>query len=255
MSKEASFPWKVAWITGASSGIGRELALLLARSGVRVAATARSAEKLAELAALQSGILAFPADVTDRTALAAAVARIERELGPIDLAILNAGTWEPVTLDTFEPAIFERTMNVNFLGVVGSLAPVLPGMRARRAGRIAIVASVAGYRGLPKAGAYGSSKAALISLAESLQPELERAGIGLSIVNLGFVATPLTAGNDFPMPFMIKPEDAARRIIRGLVRGRFEIAFPWQLVSILKLARLLPTSLFFALIRRGVLRV
>ncbi len=254
MSKEASLPWKVAWITGASSGIGRELALLLARSGVRVAATARSAEKLAELGALQSGVLAFPADVTDRTALAAAVARIERELGPIDLAILNAGTWEPVTLDTFEPAIFERTMNVNFLGVVGSLAPVLPGMRARRAGQVAIVASVAGYRGLPKAGAYGSSKAALISLAESLKPELERAGIGLSVVNPGFVATALTARNDFPMPFMIKPEDAARRIIRGLVRGRFEIAFPWQLVAILKLARLLPTSLFFALIRRGVLR-
>jgi NAD(P)-dependent dehydrogenase (short-subunit alcohol dehydrogenase family) len=247
-------PWKVAWITGASSGIGRELALLLAHRGVNVAVTARSAGKLDALAAGQPGILAFPADVTDDAAMRAIVPRIVATMGAIDLAVLNAGTWEPVAASALDPAVFARTMDVNYLGVVRSLAAVLPVMQERRAGRIAIVSSVAGYRGLPKAGAYGPSKAALISLAESLAPELGQAGIGLSLVNPGFVATPLTAKNDFPMPFMIAPEDAARRIVRGLERGRFEIAFPWQLVTILKLARILPYPLFLALVRRGILR-
>jgi short-subunit dehydrogenase len=246
--------FRVAWITGASSGIGRELALLLARRGVRVAATARSADRLAALAGEAAGIEAFPADVTDDGGVASIVARIEERLGPVDLAVLNAGTWEPVSATALDPAVFARAIDVNYLGVVRCLGAVLPAMQRRRAGRIAIVSSVAGYRGLPKAGAYGPSKAALISLAESLRPELERAGVGLSLVNPGFVATPLTAKNDFPMPFMLAPEDAAARILRGLERGRFEIAFPWRLVALLKLARVLPYSLFFALVRRGIMR-
>ena len=253
MSREAP-SWQVAWVTGASSGIGRELALLLARRGVKVAVTARSAGKLAELAEISANIAAFPADVTDGQAIAALVPEIEVRLGAVDLAILNAGTWEQVSVKALDPAVFERTFDVNFHGVVRSLAAVLPGMRARRRGRIAIVASVAGYRGLPKAAAYGPSKAALINLAESLSPELGRDGIGLCLVNPGFVATPLTAKNDFPMPYMIPPEDAAARIIAGLERGRFEIAFPWQLVAMLKIARILPYRLFFALVRRGMLR-
>ena len=244
--------WKVAWITGASSGIGRALALALARSGVTVAASARSADTLAGLAAEYPLIKSYPCDVTDAFAMQAAAERISADAGPIDLVILNAGTWYPVDLKTFDPEMFRKTLDVNFLGVVRGIAAVLPGMRERRRGQIAIVSSVAGYRGLPKAGAYGPSKAALINLAESLRPDLADLGITLSLVNPGFVATPMTAVNDFPMPFMVETDDAARRIIRGLASGRFEVAFPWQLVSILKIARVLPYGLFFWLLNRGV---
>jgi short-subunit dehydrogenase len=126
-------------------------------------------------------------------------------------------------------------------------------MRQRHAGRIAWIASVAGYRGLPKAAGYGPTKAALINLAESLKPELDQIGIKISVVNPGFVETPMTKGNDFPMPFLMKPEDAARRTIEGLAKGKFEVAYPTRFVAILKIARLLPYSLYFWLIKHAVL--
>ena len=246
--------WQIAWITGASSGIGKAVALELAGAGVKVAASARSVDALKALATENPLIKAYPCDVTDSAAMATAASQIAAELGPIDLVILNAGTWFPVDLKNFDPAMFQKTFDVNFLGVVRGIAAVLPGMRERRRGQIAIVASVAGYRGLPKAGAYGPSKAALINLAESLRPDLADLGITLSLVNPGFVATPMTAVNDFPMPFMIETNDAARRIVKGLASGRFEVAFPWQLVSILKIAQVLPYWLYFWLLNRGVRR-
>ena len=246
--------WQVAWVTGASSGIGRALTLQLAASGVKVAASARSVEALAALATENPLIRAYPCDVTDKLGSAAVADRIAADLGPIDLVILNAGAWYPVDLKSFDPEMFQKTFDVNFLGVVRGIAAVLPGMRSRRSGQIAIVSSVAGYRGLPKAGAYGPSKAALINLAESLRPDLADLGITLSLVNPGFVATPMTAVNDFPMPFMVATDDAARRIVRGLASGRFEVAFPWQLVAILKVARVLPYWLYFWLLNRGVRR-
>ena len=246
--------WQIAWITGASSGIGKAVALELAGAGVKVAASARSVDALKALATENPLIKAYPCDVTDSAAMATAASQIAAELGPIDLVILNAGTWFPVDLKNFDPAMFQKTFDVNFLGVVRGIAAVLPGMRERRRGQIAIVASVAGYRGLPKAGAYGPSKAALINLAESLRPDLADLGITLSLVNPGFVATPMTAVNDFPMPFMIETNDAARRIVKGLASGRFEVAFPWQLVSILKIARVLPYWLYFWLLNLGVRR-
>ena len=244
-------PWKTAWITGASTGIGREIALQLAASGVKVAASARSAEKLASLG---PSVLAIPLDVTDAAACRAAVAEVESKLGPIDLAVLGAGTYTPVSLDDLDPARFAHMMDTNYMGVVNCVAALAPGMMARGSGHLSWIASVAGYVGLPKAAAYGPTKAALINLAESLAPEMGVKGVSVSVINPGFVETPLTAQNDFPMPFLMKADEAARRTIQGLAAGRFEIAYPRRFVAILKTLRLLPYPLFFRLIRRAVLK-
>lgn len=247
-----ALPWRTAWITGASTGIGRELALLLAESGVRVAASARGAERLAALAAEHANISAHPLDVGKAEEVRAAHARIVAELGSIDLAVLNAGVWDPMGAGNIDAARMAASMAVNYGGIANALEPIVPAMLAARRGHIAICASVAGYRGLPKAVAYAPSKAAAISLAEVLRCELAPRGLSVSVINPGFVETPMTAVNQFPMPFMIKADDAARRILRGLERGRFEIAFPWQLVAILKLMRVLPYPLYFWLVRRQV---
>jgi NAD(P)-dependent dehydrogenase (short-subunit alcohol dehydrogenase family) len=244
-------PWKTAWVTGASTGIGRDVALLLAARGVKVAASARSAEKLA---ALGPAVLAVPLDVTDPESCRAAVQRIESELGPIDLAVLGAGTYTPVAIDNLDPARFAQMMGTNYMGVVNCISALAPGMIARRSGHLSWIASVAGYMGLPKAAAYGPTKAALINLAESLYPEMKAKGVSVSVINPGFVETPLTAQNDFDMPFLMKPEDAARRTIEGLAAGRFEVAYPRRFVAILKALRLLPYPLFFKLIARAVLK-
>lgn len=236
--------WRTAWITGASTGIGRELALRLAQSGVMVAATARSREKLDALAAAGKGIFAVPADVTSRHEMSAAHADAQSKVGPIDLAILNAGVWHPMSADAYNVERALESMAVNYGGIVHALGPLIPAMIAQKRGHIAIMASVAGYRGLPKAIAYGPSKAAAISLAEVLRLELEQHGITVSVLNPGFVETPMTAPNTFPMPFMIGVEEAADRILRGLEKGKFEIAFPWQTVLALKIMRLLPYRLY-----------
>ena len=244
-------PWKVVWITGASTGIGREIALQLASQGVKVAASARDAKKLAELG---SGIRPYPLDVTDAEAVKATIQSIEREMGPIDIAILGAGSYSPVEAHKIDAALFSSIITVNYLGVVNGLAGLLPAMLERRAGHISWIASVVGYRGLPKAAAYGPSKAALINLAECIKPELELKGITISVINPGFVETPMTAANDFPMPFLMKPEEAARLTIAGLAKKRFEVAYPGRFVAILKIGRVLPYWLYFKIIRRTILK-
>ena len=245
-----SLAWKTAWITGASTGIGLHVALQLAAQGVRVVISARSVDALAKAAAGQPNLIPVALDVTD----AGAVARVAREIGPQDLVIFGAGVYTPVAARAIDPKLFKSIMDVNYHGVVNGLAAVLPDMLARRGGHVAWIASVAGYRGLPKAAAYGPTKAALINLAESLKPELDRAGVTLSLINPGFVETPMTAQNDFVMPFLMKPEAAAERVIAGLAAGKFEIAFPRRFVAILKFARLLPYGLYFWLIKRAVLK-
>jgi NAD(P)-dependent dehydrogenase (short-subunit alcohol dehydrogenase family) len=238
-------PWRTAWITGASTGIGRALALELASHGVKVAASARSSDKLGELAGLAAGIAPLPLNVNDRSAIANAVRTIDATLGPIDLAVLNAGIWQPMTVKTFSAETAARSMAINYLGVVNGIEAVLPGMLERGRGHIAVMASIAGYRGMPLTAAYGPPKAALINLAETLRNQLIERGIRISVINPGYVATPMTSVNKFPMPFLISAEDAARRIVRGLQKGRFEIAFPWQLIAMAKLGRVLPYPLYF----------
>ncbi len=245
-----------AWITGASSGLGRALARRMAADGWRVAATARRAAPLEELAReakdLPGEVHAFPLDVTDLAAVKSTVAQIEAQLGPIAQAVLNAGGHQPMRATEFASTVFRDLIEVNLMGCVHGLEALLPGMLARRAGGIAVVASVAGYRGLPTAAAYGMTKAGLINMAEALKPELDRQGIRLQLVNPGFVRTPLTDQNSFPMPFLMEVEDAAEALYRGLRSSRFEIAFPWRFVTLMKLLRILPASLVFAVTRHLV---
>jgi short-subunit dehydrogenase len=247
-----SYPWMTAWVTGASTGIGRELVIKLAVAGVRVAATARSADKLAGLAKASPNILPIPCDVTDRAALRAAHEQIMAVFGRIDLAILNAGVWDQTPASQFDAGRAAGTLAVNYLGLANAVEPLVEEMVARKGGHIAFVSSVAGYRGLPLASYYAPSKAAAISLAEVLQGELPRHGIKVSLINPGFVETPMTAVNKFPMPYMIQADDAARRILRGLRKGKFEIVFPWQMMAMMKFARLLPYPAYFWLVRNVI---
>ena len=242
--------WKTVWITGASTGIGRELALRLAQRGCRVAISARSRSKLDELARLDPRLSPYPLDVTDRSAVAKTHAAIIAQHGSIDLAILNAGIWDPISSTDYDAARAAASMAVNYGGIANALEPLVRDMVPRRAGHLALVASVAGYRGLPKGAVYAPTKAAVISLAEVLRLELERHGIAVSVVNPGFVDTPMTEVNAFPMPFLVTPGEAAAKILSGLERRRFEVTFPWQLVSALKLLRVLPYPLYRAIARR-----
>jgi NAD(P)-dependent dehydrogenase (short-subunit alcohol dehydrogenase family) len=245
-----------AWVAGGGKGIGRAVAFELARRGWRVAVSARTAADLEalgrEAADLPGSIHPFPLDVTDADAVAATVAAIEAELGPLDRAILNAGTHIPVSVGAFTIKPFRTLMETNVMGVVHGLAAVIPRFIARRAGHIAVVASVAGYRGLPSAAAYGASKAAVINMCEALKPDLDSKGVRLSLVNPGFVKTPLTDRNEFAMPFLMDVDKAARRLVDGLDSGRFEITFPKRFTWLLKVIRCLPYALYFPLARRLV---
>ena len=232
-------------------GIGEALARRLARDGAEVVASARSADRLAALATEGVGrIVPWPLDITDHAAVATAVARIEAERGPIDVAVLNAGTHRPVSAADFTAQGLRELMEINVMGTAACLEALMPRMIARGQGRIAVVASVAGYRGLPTSAYYGATKAALINLTESLKFDLDRAGVTIQLIDPGFVKTPLTDRNEFPMPFLISADVAADRIARGLRGKGFEIAFPRAFVWILKLLRLLPYRLYFPLVGR-----
>ncbi len=241
----------ITWITGASSGIGAALASRLARDGRHVAISARNAEALATIArAAGTSMHGFALDVTDAAACARTVDAIEATHGEIDMAILNAGTHEPMSADDFSVATARRLVEINLMGTINCLAPLLARMRARGRGQIAIVASVAGYGGLPTAAAYGATKAALINMVEALKPDCDRLGIKLQLVNPGFVKTPLTDKNDFPMPFLLPVEQAVDAFIAGLASDRFEIVFPRRFALLLKLLNVLPYRAYFALVRR-----
>lgn len=244
---------RIAWVTGASSGIGRALALRMAADGWVVAASARGADALAELADEARGgqIRPVPLDVTDHGACRAAVDLIEREVGPIDTAVLAAGTHTPVSAAAFDVTAIRNLVEINLMGVVHAVDAVLPPMRARRSGRLAIVSSVAGYRGLPTSAGYGATKAALINFAEALKFDLDHLGITTQIVCPGFVRTPLTDRNPFAMPFLMEADAAAERLYRGLQGTGFEIVFPRRFALILKLIGLLPDRLYFPLIHRA----
>ena len=245
-----NFPWKLAWITGASGAICGEVAKRLAAAGVTVAATARSADKLEALAAGSDKIKVYAADVLKPDELKACAGKIERELGPIDLALLGAGMYAPFDIRNIDLDGFHKTMALNVDGVVNGIAAVLPSMLARKSGQIAIMGSLFGYAGWPENGSYGASKAALINLAESLKLELEGTGVALTLINPGFVDTPLNASYDPKKKlYVMSKERCARKILEKLGNKPYEIAFPPQVSIFLKTMRSLPRAISFPLIR------
>ena len=243
-----------AWVTGASSGIGRAVALRLARDGWQVAATARRADALAaleaEAAGLSGAIASLLCDVTDLEQVAAAVARMEADHGGVDLAILNAGVYLPDRAESLDATAFRAQVALNLVGTVDCIQALMPGWLERRRGHLAVVSSVAGYSGLPSSLAYGATKAALINLCEGLKFDFDRLGLKVQLVNPGFVRTPLTDKNTFPMPFLMDVEDAADRLVDGLATDAFEITFPRRFAYALKVLRCLPYRLYFPLVRR-----
>ena len=241
-----------AWITGASTGIGNALAKRMAKDGWQVAASARSANKLDELSQISNGsITAHPLDVTDEADAARVAGIVWDKGGPIDCVVLAAGLHIPVDATKLTTAPFRTLVEINLMGVVHCLVGIVPRMVERGEGQIAIVSSIAGYRGLPTASAYGATKAALINMTESLKFDLEPKGIKVQIVCPGFVRTPLTDQNPFPMPFLMEPEDAADRFYRGLMGNDFEVNFPRSFTTIMKQVRKLPHGLYMRAMRRG----
>lgn len=245
---------KTYWITGASQGLGRSLALEAARNGERVVASARGRESLESLvqeaASLPGEVVALPLDVLERDAVVAGAEEIAARFGAVDVAVLNAGTHQAIDSRELRTEDFRKLVELNLMGTVHCLEAVIPGMVARQAGRIAIVGSLAGYCGLPSASAYGMTKAGLINLAQTLRAELSLDGIDVQIVNPGFVRTPLTDRNDFEMPFLMEPEDAARAFYSGLQGKSFEIAFPRRFALIMRVLKNLPDWLFFSMTRK-----
>ncbi len=234
------------WVTGASAGIGRAVVMELVRRGATVMASARNGPALKELVAAcgEGSVAALPLDVTDRQANRRAADEIRRRFGGLDIAFFNAGTCEYVDVATFDSAIFERTMRTNFLSMVYGIEAVLPLLRASRHAQLVGMSSTVAYRGLPRAEAYGASKAAIKQLFESLDLDLTEDRIAVSIVCPGFVRTPLTDRNDFPMPFLIEAAEAARRIVDGIEAKTPEIHFPKRFSLMVKLMALLPHRLY-----------
>lgn len=241
---------KRVWLLGASSGIGAALATRLLATGARVAVSARSAGKLAAVVGNASSGLAIPCNAADPESIAIAWQQLMQQWGGVDVAIYLAGDYVPMRAWALEMPAAQRMIDTNLSGAVAFAYSVIPQLLAQGQGEIAFVASVAGYRGLPKSLIYGPTKAALINFAEALALDLQPRGIGVRIINPGFVATPLTAKNDFSMPALLTPQEVAAEIIRGY-RGRaFEIHFPKRFTWVMKLLALLPACLYFPLVRR-----
>jgi short-subunit dehydrogenase len=237
------------WVVGASRGIGAALAREMQSRGARIAITARGESDLEAVSA--GDMTVVPTDVTDRAGLDAAAQRVRDELGDIDIAVLNAGFWKQMHAATWDRDLFAQHVEVNLLGVNNAIGAVLPHMVERGHGHIVGIASVAGYRGLAGAEAYGATKAAMINLLEGLRIAVARHGVSVTTVCPGFVRTDLVADNDFPMPFMIEPDEAADSICNGLERGQLEIVFPARMAILMKTARLLPVRVWTAAMGRS----
>ena len=243
------------WVTGASTGIGRAVTIELARRGARVVASARNESALDTLVReCGDRVQALPLDVTDRQANRWAAEEISRRMGGLDIVFLNAGTCEYVDVASFDSALFERTIRSNFLSMVYGIEAALPLLRQSPAPQLVGMSSTVAYRGLPRSEAYGASKAAIKNLFESLQIDLAREAFRVSVVCPGFVRTPLTDRNDFPMPFRIEADEAARRIVDGIEAGKSEIHFPRRFSLLFKLMTLLPDRLYIPLCARMVKR-
>ncbi len=241
------------WLVGASSGIGRALAALLHARGAQVCVSARQQALLDDFVRQHPGSRALALDVTDAAAVAHAAQQV-LATGPLDLVCYCAGYYRPMSATALDLAELLQHQNVNVTGALHLLQATVPALlQAADAGRrphLSLVASVAGWRGLPQSLAYGPTKAALINLAENLFLDLRPRGIGVSLINPGFVDTPLTAQNDFAMPALLTPEQAAQAIVKGWERGQFELHFPKRFTAILKWMRCLPYRWYFSLVHR-----
>lgn len=239
---------KVVMITGASSGIGKGLALDLASRGAKLGLLARRENLLDEIVnavRLRGGkAFAVAADVRDADAMRAAADRIRAELGPIDVLIANAGIGTSSHISQLDPIHAANVISINVLGAANSVAAVVPQMIERRKGHLVAISSLAAYRGLARSAAYCASKAAMSAYFESIRIDLRGTGVGVTIVHPGFIKTPLTAGREAHMPYLMELDDAVKKIVSAIEKGKKSVAFPWQLATVVRAGLLMPTFMY-----------
>ncbi|HEU4767648.1 MAG TPA: SDR family NAD(P)-dependent oxidoreductase [Pyrinomonadaceae bacterium] len=239
---------KVVMITGASSGIGKGLALDLASRGARLGLLARRQNLLDEIVnatRLRGGkAFAAAADVRDADEMRSAADRITAQLGPIDILIANAGIGTSIHISQLDPIHAANVISINVLGAANSVAAVVPGMVERGKGQLVAISSLAAYRGLPKSAAYCASKAAMSAFFESVRIDLRGTGVGVTIIHPGFIKTPLTAGRDAKMPYLMELDDAIPKIVSAIEKGKKSVAFPWQLATVVRAGMFMPTFMY-----------
>ena len=247
---------KNIWITGASSGIGKALAIKFANEGWQVAASARRESLLKELSNQYTNIQSFPLDVTDSDKCKSVFKDIVDKFENIEICVFGTGIHDPQSEKKFNLEKIKKIMEVNFFGTMNSINSVYDYFEQRKVGQISIISSVAGYRGLPAAGAYCASKSALTSFTESLHFEMKRKNVRVSLISPGFIKTPMTDQNDFPMPMIKSPEFAADQIYNGLIKkSGFEIHFPKVFTFFMKFLRILPSSIYFRFLEKGMKKI
>jgi NADP-dependent 3-hydroxy acid dehydrogenase YdfG len=247
---------KVIWITGASSGIGKAVAIKFAENGWIVAASARRENLLNELKEINKNIHPFPLDVTDIEKCKLVATGIINKFRNIDICLFGTGMHDPKSEKKFNLNKIREIMEVNYFGTMNSINSIYNYFSEKKDGQISIVSSVAGYRGLPAGGAYCASKAALTSFAESLNFDMQMKNVRVSLVSPGFIKTPMTDQNDFPMPMIKSPEFAANEIYKGLTKKKgFEIHFPKVFTYFLKFLQILPSGIYFKLVSRGMKKI
>ena len=244
---------KVIWITGASSGIGKALAIKFAENNWIVAASARRENLLIELKHINKNIHSFPLDVIEIDKCKMIARNIIDQLGGIDICVFGTGMHDPKSEKKFNLDKIREIMEVNYFGTMNSINSIYEYFSEKQNGQISIISSVAGYRGLPAAGAYCASKAALTSFAESLNFDMKMKNVRVSLISPGFIKTPMTDQNDFPMPMIKSPEFAAEQIYTGLINKKsFEIHFPKTFTYFLKFLRILPNNIYFKIVEKGM---
>ena len=247
---------KVIWITGASTGIGKALALKFAKNDWIVAASARRENLLNELNEENRNIHPFPLDVTNIDQCKNVFENILQKFKNIEICVFSTGIHDPKSEKKFNLDKIRKIMEVNYFGVMNSINSIYEYYNSKESGQISIVSSVAGYRGLPAAGAYCASKSALTSFTESLHFEMKRKNVRVSLISPGFIKTPMTDQNDFPMPMIKSPEFAAEQIYNGLIKkNSFEIHFPKAFTFFMKFLRILPNSIYFRLLEKGMKKI
>ena len=244
---------KVIWITGGSSGIGKALAYKFANEGWQVALSARREELLNEISKSNNNIHSFPLDVLDVEKCKEVFNKIVSKFKNIDIAVFSTGIHDPNSEKKLNLDSIRKIMETNFFGTINSINSVYNYFKEKKSGHISIVSSVAGYRGLPIAGAYCASKSALISYAESLYFDMKRFNVRVSVINPGFIKTPMTDQNPFPMPMIVSTEFAAEEMFKGLTKSNsFEIHFPKKFTFIMKILKIMPNWLYLKLIKKGM---